>query len=257
MRSIGLIPVFNEENTLGGVLEAITGVVDFLVVVDDGSTDRSLDLARSFASGRTRVAVLALDENRGMSSALREGFLYLAQRLRSGDFDPEDILFTLDADGQHDPREVRALSRYMEANGLDVALTRRDFSLYPGWKRAGNRLMSFWGSLWSGFPYRDIESGFRGMRLKTLAPLLDYYRGRRYSCAQEIAVLTALLGFRIDNGFVTRIQRYRSQTALRDVFLNAMFGFLACMRLRTGRKERGRPARARALIHPETLDEPT
>jgi hypothetical protein len=115
---------------------------------------------------------------------------------------------------------------------LEVALTRRDFSRYPRYKRLGNALMSLWGSLLSGFRYRDIESGFRGLRLRVVPAMLDYYTGYRYSCAQEIAIITARLGLRVDNSFETPIALYRSQTGLRDVVCNAALGLVALVRWR-------------------------
>jgi glycosyltransferase involved in cell wall biosynthesis len=228
--------VYNEAATLLSVLDPVSSRVDHVLVVDDGSVDGSLDLARGWTSSRPGAAVLRLHDNRGMSAALREGFIHLAARLSAGELGPDDLLFTLDADGQHDPDEIPALGDYMRRNGLDVALTRRDFRLYPRHKRLGNDLMSLWGSAWSGFRYRDVESGFRGMRLRVLAPLLDYYTGYRYSCAQEIAVLTARLGFRVDNDFRTVIRLYRSQTGVRDVAVNAGLGFWAFARWALRRK---------------------
>jgi glycosyltransferase involved in cell wall biosynthesis len=222
-----------------------------LVIVDDGSTDRSLALAKAWGRGRSRVEILQMPENRGMSSALCEGFVYLASRLADGSLAPEDLAITLDADGQHDSREIIALCEHMEREGLDVALTQRDFSLYPFHKRLGNRLMTLWGSLWSGFRYSDVESGFRAMRLKVIPPLLAYYTGFRYSCAQEVAILTARLGFRVDNRFNTVIRLYRSQTALRDVFINAALGFWAFARWALHRKTENRPALARPVISSE------
>jgi glycosyltransferase involved in cell wall biosynthesis len=240
MRKIALIPVYNEETTLRRVVDGLVRHVELLVIVDDGSTDDSFAIARERALSQNSVRVLRLPENQGMSAALREGFLYLISRMRAGKLDADDLVFTLDADGQHDPEEIQALGEYVGGRGLDVALTRRDFSLYPAYKRWGNRFMSVWGSLWSGFHYHDVESGFRAMRLRVLPALMEYYKGRRYSCAQEIAILTARLGFRVDNGFVTRIRLYRSQTGPRDVATNALMGALACLRWSFGLRTGGR-----------------
>lgn len=253
MKKIALIPVYNEEATLLAVLEPLSPLVDLLVLVDDGSHDRSPDLAESWARCRRHVRILRLSENRGMSAALREGFVFLSSQLREGNLDADDLVLTLDADGQHDSKEIHALCRHVEEQGLDVALTRRDFSLYPEHKRLGNRLMSLWGSLWSGFHYLDVESGFRAMRLRVIPSLLDYYTGYRYSCAQEIAILTARLGFRVDNSFLTVIQRYRSQTAVRDVFINASLGLWVFIRWAMRRKIANRPPLARPVITSEPL----
>ena len=250
---IALIPVYNEETTLLSVLEPLSRLVDMIVVVDDGSRDRSLSLAESWARGRNGTWILRLSENRGMSSALREGFVFLATCLQDGMIGPDDLILTLDADGQHDSGEIHALCGHVEKEGLDVALTRRDFSLYPVHKRLGNSLLTIWGSIWSGFRYSDVESGFRAMRAKVIPPLLDYYTGFHYSCAQEIAILTARLGFRVDNRFRTVIQLYRSQTAIRDVFVNASLGFWAFARWALRRKIESRPALARLVTTSDTF----
>jgi glycosyltransferase involved in cell wall biosynthesis len=247
MRRIALIPVYNEESTLRAVLESVYPKVDLLLVVDDGSVDSSLHLAMNYTRQHRNVEVLRLEKNSGMSAALREGFAHLAAHVREGRLAPEDVLLTLDADGQHDSNEIEALCLHLEKAGLDVALTRRDFVLYPAYKRLGNLLMTLWGSLWSGHLYDDVESGFRAMRLRVLPLLLDYYTGYRYSCAQEIAILTARLGFRVDNRFLTAIRLYRSQTSIRDVVLNASLGFWAFLRWVLRFKVAERPVMARRV----------
>jgi UDP-N-acetylglucosamine---dolichyl-phosphate N-acetylglucosaminyltransferase len=250
MRKIALLPVYNEESTLLSVLDPISSIVDLVVVVDDGSTDSSAEVAAAWAKDRPAAMILRLPRNRGMSSALKEGFLCIERRLVARELDPEDLLLTFDADGQHDWREVDSLCDYVREHAFDVVLTRRDFALYPFHKRLGNRLMTAWGRIWSAFRYYDIESGFRAMRLKVIPDLLDYYTGRRYSCAQEIAVLTARLGFKVDNGFNTTIRYYRSQTSVRDVLINASLGFWAFTRWMLRRKTRVRPMSAMSGEHP-------
>jgi glycosyltransferase involved in cell wall biosynthesis len=248
VRKIALIPVYNEASTLLSVLRPLSGRVDRLVIVDDGSNDGSLPLAEDWARSRSGVEVLRMPDNKGMSAALREGFIHVAAQLHRGQLGPEDILLTLDADGQHDCSEIDALCSYVEEHLLDVALTRRDFSLYPIHKRLGNLWMTLWGSIWSGYRYHDIESGFRAMRLKVLPALLEYYAGRRYSCAQEIAVLTARLGFRVDNRFLTVIRLYRSQTGVRDVLINSGSAILAFARWAMQSKVIKRPPLALPVV---------
>jgi glycosyltransferase involved in cell wall biosynthesis len=253
MRIIALLPVFNEASTLLGVLEALHPLVDLLIIVDDGSADGSLDVARTWGRSHEGTTVLALPSNRGMSAALREGFIHVDSLLHSGALDPEDLICTLDADGQHDPKQIVQLCRYAEEQGLDVALTQRDFSLYPLHKRVGNTLMSIWGGLWARYPYGDVESGFRAMRLKVLSPLLQFYTGYRYSCAQEISVLTARLGYRVDNRFLSTIRLYRSQTGVADVLINAFFSLWAFLRWKLGKKTGRLEPTAQQVIPAETV----
>lgn len=247
MRKIAVVPVYNEEATLPGVMDAVLAQVDLLVIIDDGSRDASLAAALERSARDRRVRVLQLQDNRGMSAALREGFLDLISLLRDGELASEDLVFTIDADGQHDAGQIAALARHVGERHLDVALARRDFSLYPAHKLWGNCFMSAWGSLWSGYRYRDIESGFRVLRLGVLPPLMEYYTGMRYSCAQEIAILTARLGFRVDNSFRTLIRLYRSQTGIRDVAINAALGAWAFCRWRFRRRTASRSAAARLV----------
>jgi len=87
-------------------------------------------------------------------------------------------------------------------DGYDIVLSRRNLRIYPFIKRFGNQLLSFHASLLSGFRYHDCELGLRGMRIAVVPEVLNDYRGYRYSDSQEITVITALKGFRIDNDYV-------------------------------------------------------
>ena len=218
-KTIVVLPVYNEEKSLGNILPRVARQVDFLVCVNDGSRDRSLALLRRFARGRKNTFIVDLPKNTGMAGALKQGFLfvlYLASKKLAG---PGDIVVTIDADGQHKPEYIPALVRHLTARKADVVLTRRDFSVYPAYKIWGNRFLTFTNSLLSGQKYRDVESGLRLLKVKTLRPILGYYRGVKYSCAQEIALISARTGFKIDNEFQVEVPLYRAGTTVWDGFI--------------------------------------
>ena len=100
-----VIPAWNEEAVLGAVLrevgEVLGGGADVLVV-SDGSTDSTAQIAR-----RAGVTVLDLPLNLGVGGAMRAGYLYAQRR-------GYDWVVQLDADGQHDPREIEDSSRSEE-----------------------------------------------------------------------------------------------------------------------------------------------
>ncbi len=237
-RCIAIIPIHNEAPTVLGVLNEVERRVDRLIAVDDGSTDETPGILRRWARGRRKVTIIRIPMNIGMAGALKRGFVYAERLLARGVLKPRDILMNIDADGQHRPEYIPEAVRVMEKGGWDVLLTKRDFGRYPFYKRAGNRALSLLAHVLSGFPYRDVESGLRFMRAGILPVLLDYFTGWRYSCAQEIALITALQGLRVDNSFEVKIAYYRPGATIWDGFIVLIMSFYTFIRLRMGLKVR-------------------
>jgi glycosyltransferase involved in cell wall biosynthesis len=230
-KRILVIPEFNEERTIIPVLEGAYPHVDLTIVVDDGSTDQSGALVRSWAAERPGVMLLTLRQNQGMSGALLAGFTYVLYLLRHGELSPDDVVINIDADGQHIPAEIPLALTAMDVNQSDVVLGKRTLSGYPWFKLVGNWGLSLWASLLTGYRYHDVECGFRLMRLAVLADILPFFTGRRYGCAQELGVITALRGWRVDNRFPTQVSYYRPGARIRDGFTNLAMGFLAYLRV--------------------------
>ena len=90
-----------------------------------------------------------------------------------------------------------------------------------------------------GFPDSDIEAGMRVMKAGVIPRLLDYFMGLRYSCSQEIGIIAALSGFKVDNGFLQPVSYYRSRTRVADFLANAAVGLIASLRVRFRRKLSG------------------
>ena len=70
-RLIAVVPAYNEEPTVLDVLDRLSGLVSELVIVDDGSTDRTRELVRGWLPAHPHAALLTIDVNRGMSAACR------------------------------------------------------------------------------------------------------------------------------------------------------------------------------------------
>ena len=94
-RFLTILPVYNEADHVGPVLDAVTEYANDILVVDDGSTDATairLD-------GRDDIAVIRHKENRGYGAALRTAFAYAIAR-------KYDFVVTIDCDGQHEPQRI-------------------------------------------------------------------------------------------------------------------------------------------------------
>ena len=247
MRKIALVPVYNEANSLQRVLDRLGGHVDVIIAVNDGSTDDSSSILSRWVAGRPHSYVVDNDRNRGKASALKDGFAVAAALLEDGTLTGDDLLYTFDADGQHTVDSIDRLAGRMIDGRLDMLLTRRDFSHYPGFKKVGNWGLSLVASLLGGYKYHDVECGFRVLKLARVPEILSYYNGYKYSCEQELGIIAAGLGYRIDNSFLVEIPYYRAGTKVPDGLINVSLGLVAWARLHLGLRT-SREALARRLL---------
>jgi peptidoglycan/xylan/chitin deacetylase (PgdA/CDA1 family) len=219
-RRIAIVPAFNEEPSVVAVLDELYCNVDELVVVDDGSTDGTRAEIQRWLPGHDRCQLLWHDVNQGMSEAYILALTTLRERLDRGELSPNDLVFTVDADGQHDLAVLEELVQITIDEGLDAMLARRDLSYHGPYKKLGNALLSGWASLWAGNRLHDVESGYRIFRLGSLAHALDFYTGYKYSETVEVAVVMSQLGYRVRNDHLVPVPVSRSRTRLRDAVID-------------------------------------
>ena len=217
---------------LANILSRVSPRVDYVICINDGSTDESLDILNNFAIKSKKTYIVNQPRNTGMAGALRAGFLFALYLLHQGTLQSEDIVVTIDADGQHKPEYIPEIVAYMKNKKADVVLTHRDFSVYPRYKIWGNKFLTWTNSMLSGLKYNDVESGFRLLRVKTLESILKYYTGVRYFVRQEIALVSARSGFKIDNDYLVEIAYYRPGTTIWDGFIVLFLSLLTYIRWR-------------------------
>lgn len=151
------IPAYNEEKTLGKVLENIKKVMDKndrtyrILVVDDGSTDKTASIAK-----KAGATVVSHPQNYGLAEAFR------TEIERCLEFDADVIVHT-DADGQYRASEIPLLLQKIDA-GYDFVLGSRflgKIEEMPWLKRAGNKAFSLMISRITGRTITDGQTGFR------------------------------------------------------------------------------------------------
>jgi len=154
-RRVAIVPALNEETSIAGVVGELLAYDPGLgvVVVDDGSTDRTAEVAR--AAG---AKVVSLPFNLGIGGAVQTGFRYAWEQ-------GFDVAVRADGDGQHDPAELDAILRPVLADEADVAVGSR-FMGGEGYRssrsrRVGIRLLAWIVSALTRQRITDPTSGFQ------------------------------------------------------------------------------------------------
>src|SRR5665811_2125829 len=127
------IPCYNEEVAIGSLVARASQYADRIVVLDDGSTDKTAEVARLAGAD-----VLVHSANCGKGAALRDLFTYATQ---CGD----DILVILDGDGQHDPDDIPKLVQPLMLDEADIVNGSRylngDHRETPRYRRFGQVIL--------------------------------------------------------------------------------------------------------------------
>lgn len=196
-----VIPVFNEEATIGNVvtrtknaLEKL-GVTYEILVVDDGSADRSADIAKEL-----KVQVLR-KEHQGKGFALRYGFMQAKG----------ESVITLDADGSHKPEEIPQILRHLREDRADFVIGSRfcysedNKTKIPKINRVGNMLFN--DLIWrlTGARTSDSQSGFRAFRSSLIKRMRLGSQG--YEVESEMLVKALKMGARIAEAPISFDQR--------------------------------------------------
>ena len=183
-----VIPALNEEEAIGSTISRCLDAVDEIcdsgrlsevefIVVSDGSTDRTVEIAREFADRNPQLKLIVFEQNRGYGAAIKEGF-----RIGKG-----NLLAFLDADGTCDPRFFGELCSAIQTRRADIALGSRmgPGSHMPFVRRFGNRLFALLLGFLSGEAVTDTASGMRVVRREALSDLYPLPDGLHFTPAMS------------------------------------------------------------------------
>ena len=140
-----MVPAFNEAQTIGAAIAGLLPHVSRVIVVDDRSTDGTGDIAQ-----RAGAEVVRHSENQGYDASLNDGFKAAAS---SG----ADIIFTFDADGEHDAADVPRILAPLLTDEADIALGQR-----PRTRHLGEDIFAAYTR--SRFGIRDPLCGLKAYR---------------------------------------------------------------------------------------------
>lgn len=156
---VAVIPAYNEERFIASVVITARQYADEVIVVDDGSADRTAFLAREAGAH-----VIEMPVNGGKGAALNAGFDY-ARRLN-----PRAVV-VLDGDAQHDPAEIPNVALPVLNGDADVVIGSRFLDVksdIPGWRKVGQHALNLATNVASGVKITDTQSGYRAFSLAAI-----------------------------------------------------------------------------------------
>jgi len=188
-----IIPAYLEEKHIGDVVRRTLAQLPNVVVVDDGSPDRTADEAKSAGAD-----VIVHEQNRGKGESIKSGFRYCVEHGAT-------YVLILDGDGQHLPEEIDRFLAAASSTGAKLLIGTRmnDVSRMPLVRRQVNRYMSRKISRVCGQEIPDTQCGFRMVHREIIPDLLG--GTERFDYETEMLILAAWAGCRIASVPITTV----------------------------------------------------
>ena len=159
MKTIVIIPAFNEQAAIGEIVKKSLQYADDVLVVDDGSSDNTSEIAV-----QAGASLLKHPTNFGKGVSLRDAF---------GRIDGYDIVVTIDGDGQHNPDEMPKLIKLIAEDKADFVNGSRYLNGFeentPAYRRVGQRVLDIATNITAGTSVTDSQSGFRAFKGETIS----------------------------------------------------------------------------------------
>lgn len=191
-----VVPAYNEERLIGRTLDSIPDFVDRITVVDDASTDATVEIVRGRAGADPRIELICHDRNRGVGAAIATGYMVC----RDHDL---DVAVVMAGDAQMDPDDLPALLDPIVEDRTDYAKGNRLVS-GEAWRRIpqlrylGNTVLTFMTKIASGYWHvTDSQSGYTALNKRALhlIPLEEIYP--RYGMPNDLLVTLNIYSMRV------------------------------------------------------------
>jgi dolichol-phosphate hexosyltransferase len=185
-----MMPAFNEERTIEIILRHVLErpEVGEVIVVDDGSTDRTWEIVSRVADGDQRVRAFRQDPNQGKGAALRRAVAEIRM----------PFALVQDADLEYDPRDYPALLRPLQEGRADAVYGTRGFAgqtAFSFWFVMGNHAVTMFANVLFDCYISDLETGYKVLRSELWRRL--NLSGNRFDIEPDITARIMRLGYRI------------------------------------------------------------
>jgi glycosyltransferase involved in cell wall biosynthesis len=210
-----VVPAHNEEKLLGQVLETMPDFVDLIVVVDDASTDQTLEIAAAWSKRLgDRLLLVAHKENQGVGGAITTGYKHALEQ-------HSDVVAVMAGDAQMDPADLsrviapvaRVEADYVKGNRL---FRGESWAMIPHYRYLGNAVLSLLTKIASGYWHiADSQCGYTAISRIALERLdLDGIY-KQYGMPNDILVKLNVGDFRVCDVSVRPVYNVGERSGIR------------------------------------------
>lgn len=191
-----VVPAYNEEKLIARVLTTLPDFVDQVIVVDDGSKDRTAQIVKNLQSVDKRIFLIRLPKNQGVGGAIAAGYEEAVGRQM-------DVTVVAAGDGQMDPADMVNLVKPVASGEVDYAKGNRLFrgeswDMIPHYRYLGNSFLSLLTKFASGYWHiADSQTGYTAISLAALKTLNLKSIYKKYGMPNDMLIKLNIFNFRV------------------------------------------------------------
>jgi glycosyltransferase involved in cell wall biosynthesis len=191
-----VIPCFNEEKQISRVIETIPEFIDKIVIIDDNSKDKTLEVLKKLQTGNDKIILIENKKNQGVGGSMASGYKWARDNNM-------DLAVRMDGDGQMDPAHLPLLLDPIVSGEVDYTKTNRllsgnAYNKIPFSRYFGNAILSMLTKIASGYWHiADSQSGYTAINKKALRLVNWDKMYKRYGQPNDLLVLLNIFNLKV------------------------------------------------------------
>lgn len=209
-----VVPAYNEETQIAMVIETMPDFVDRIVIIDDLSRDRTIEIVKGFQQKNEKIELIEHKKNQGVGGAIASGYKYA----RDHDF---DIAVVMAGDGQMDPKELPRVIDPVAKGIVDYTKTNRllsgeAYEKIPRIRYIGNSILSFLTKIASGYWHiADSQSGYTAINNEALHRIDWDKMYKRYGQPNDLLVKLNIYNFKVKDVITPPVYNVGEQSKMK------------------------------------------
>ncbi len=214
-KTIGVVvPAYNEEKLIGQVIETMPNFVDRIIVVDDRSPDRTVEIVQKYQKDRSDLILVRHEENQGVGGAIATGYNRAVE-------EGLEVVAVMAGDAQMDPADLDRVVEPVALGEADYVKGNRLFrgeswSMIPHYRYLGNSALSLMTKIASGYwQIADSQSGYTAISLTALKRIAIDRIYKRYGMPNDILIKLNIHNFKVRDVSVRPVYNIGERSGIR------------------------------------------